>query len=237
MKKLLLSLSVLITINAVAQSVDEIVQKYSANMGGLDAFNKITTAKITGTYSTQGSDFPLSIQIINGKAMRTDVDINGQPVTNCYYNGKAWKINPFAGATDPTEVTGTELNDFKAQSFLGSSLMDYKARGHKIALAGEDNVEGVKVFKIKLTAKEDGKETTYYISQVDYSLVKLVYTREIQGQEMEVESYYSEPKEINGLKFFMARNSEIEGQVFQTIKFEKVELNVPIDEKIFEMPK
>lgn len=237
MKKLLVSLSLLIAINAVAQSVDEIVQKYSANMGGLDAFNKITSAKITGIYSVQGNDFPLSIQIINGKAMRTDVDINGQPVTNCYSDGKGWKINPFAGAPDPTEVTGTELNDFKVQSSLSTSLMDYKARGHKVELIGEDNIQGIKAFKIKLTTKEDGKETFYYISQVDYSLIKSVSTREIQGQEVEVESYYSDPKEINGVKFFMTRNSEIEGQVFQTIKFEKIELNVPIDEKIFGMPK
>jgi hypothetical protein len=35
----------------------------------------------------------------------------------------------------------------------------------------------------------------------------------------------------------VSRDSRIEGQVFQSIKFEKVELNVPIDKKIFEMPK
>ena len=40
-----------------------------------------------------------------------------------------------------------------------------------------------------------------------------------------------------GVKFFMSRSSKIEGKEFQSIKYDKIELNVAVDEKIFEMPK
>jgi len=237
MKKILFAVLSFAVVSAHAQSADEVIQKFSDNMGGLEAFNKISSAKFTGTYSAQGSDFPLTLQIINGKAMRTDVEVMGQSVINVYNNGKGWRINPFAGVPSATEVTGSDLSDFKAQASLSSQLMDYKARGHQVELQGEETVEGIKTFKIKLTGKEDGKVTTYFISTPDYTLIKSVTSRPIQGQDMDVESFYSNLKEFGGVKFFMTRESKIEGQTFQTVTYEKVELNVTIDEKIFAMPK
>ena len=237
MRKLLFAVLSFAVVSANAQTADDVISKYAANMGGLDAFNKIASAKMTGTYSTQGNDIALTTQIINGKGMRTDLELMGQTVINCFYNNRGWKINPFQGVTTATEVTGTELMDFKNQSNLANQLMDYKARGHQVELMGEETVEGIKTYKIKLTNKDDGKVTTYFISTADYTLIKSSTIRQLQGQDMEVESFFSDLREIGGVKFFMMRDSKIEGQVFQTVKYEKVELNVTIDEKIFEMPK
>lgn len=237
MKKLFAAVLCFATVSAFAQTADDVIIKYTVNMGGLDAFNKISSAKFTGTYSTQGQDFPLTTQVINGKSMRTDIDIMGQSVTNCYANGKGWKVNAFAGAASPTEVSGKELNDFKTQTYLSSALMDYKARGHQAELQGEETVEGIKTFKIKLTSKDDGRVTNYFISISDYTLIRTTTIREFQGQEMETETWFSDLKEIDGVKFFMSRDSKMQGQIFQTVKYDKIELNTAIDEKIFEIPK
>lgn len=237
MKKTFFILCCLVSLSGFSQTVDEVIKKYTDYMGGLDAFNKISSAKLSGIVTSQGSEFPLTTQLINGKAMRTDVEIMGQTVTNCYFNGKGWKINPLAGVTSPTEISGGELYDFKIQCSMASQLMDYKARGHQVEKLGDETTDGIKAFKIKLTSKEDSKVTSFYISTVDYTLIKSVTSRQIQGQDMDVETYYSDLKDIGGVKFFMSRDSKIEGEVFQSIKFEKIELNVTIDEKIFEMPK
>lgn len=237
MKKLLFVFFTLASVCSYAQSADAVIQKYAANMGGLEAFNKITSVKMTGTVSAQGMDLPVTTQILNGKGMRTDVEVMGNAIVNCYANGKGWKINPYAGAPEPTEVTGTELADFKAQSNVANPLMDYKARGHQVEFLGEENVDGTKAFKIKLTNKDDGKATTYFISIVDYTLLKTISSREMRGEEVEVETFFSDMKEFGGAKFFMTRVQKIEGEEFQSIRFDKLELNVPIDEKIFEMSK
>ncbi len=52
---------------------------------------------------------------------------------------------------------------------------------------------------------------------------------------MDIETFYSDFKEINGLKFAMLRDQKIMGQPYQSIKLEKIELNVPVDEGIFKM--
>ncbi|MEO7983281.1 MAG: hypothetical protein ABI688_04285 [Bacteroidota bacterium] len=236
MKNLLVILFSFVFISANAQTADEVIQKYSAAMGGLEAFNKINTAKLTGTLRTQGRDLPITTQIVNGKSMRADVQVIEQSVNNVYNNGKAWKINPFAGAPTATEVTGSELITFKAQASLANNLMDYKSRGHQVELIGQEDVDGIKTYKIKLTNKEDGKITTYFISTVNNMLVKSVSKKDIAGSEYDAQTFYSDIKQISGLQFCMHFITKVEGQVFQEVTYQKIELNVPVDEKIFIKP-
>jgi hypothetical protein len=234
MKKLIFSILTLAFVSANAQTTDDIIQKYSKAMGGLAAFNAIKTMKTTGTFTTQGVDLALTSQIINGKAIRNDVQAMGQTVINSYKDGKGWKINPFAGITTVTDMTPEELIDFKSQSMIASQLMDYKLRGHKVELQGQEDVEGIKTYKIKLTNKDDNKVTTYFISVTDNTIIKSVSTRQLQGQDIEIETFYSDIKDFNGLKFPMLRIQKMQGQVFQQIKIATIEFNVPIDEKIFD---
>jgi hypothetical protein len=236
MKKLLVVLLSLVTVPVFSQTVDEVIQKYSAAMGGLDAFNKVNTAKMTGNLTTQGNILPLTTQIINRKAVRTDVTANGQAVVNVYNNGAGWKINPFAGATTATDVSGSELIAFKTQASLANNLMDYKSRGHKVELLGQEDVEGVNTYKIKLTTREEGKVTTYYIGTTDNLLVKSVTKREIAGSEYDAESFYTDFRTIGGLKFCFSFIQKIEGRTFQDVKYTNIELNVAVDEKIFIKP-
>jgi hypothetical protein len=232
MKKIVVLLLGLVFIKAGAQTADDIIQKHAKAMGGLDNFNKVKTAKLTGTVSAQGNEFPITVQVINGKAMRADVEVMGQAVVNCYKDGTGWKINPYAGAPTATDATGEELNEFKNQSFLASQLMDYKARGYKAELAGKEDVDGKAAYKIKLTT-DANKTDTYYIDSATYMVTRFVGTRNLMGQDMELESDFSDMKDFNGLKFSMSRTVKAGGETVQEVHFDKVELDVPVDEKIF----
>jgi len=233
MKQWFLLVFSFVFINSYAQTADEVITKYSTAMGSLDAFNKVTTVKMTGSMSTSGMVLPMTTQIIQGKAMRTDVDASGTMITTAYNNGSGWKINPLAGVTAKTDVTGAELDGFKMQTYLVNNLMDYKKRGHTVELLGEEMVEGVKTYKIKLTNKDDGKATLYFIMTADNLLLKTISKKEAQGETYDLETYYSDMKKINGLQFSMQLMQKIKGQVYMSIKWDKVELNVPVDEKIF----
>ena len=237
MKKLFPALLSFAFLSAGAQTVEEVLQKYAASAGGLEAYNKIKTAKFTGNVTAQGNNFPITLQVVNGKASRSDVDVMGSQIINVYNNGKGWKQNPFGGAATPTEVTGAELNDLKPQSMLASALMDYKARGHQVELQGQEDVEGIKTFKIKLTGKDDNKVTIYNINSPDYALLKSSTEGDMQGQKVTIVTWYSDIKVINGLKFFMTRIQKINGEEFRTTKYDSIELDVTIDEKIFDMSK
>lgn len=233
MKLFLTALFALFALTLQAQTVDEIIQKHAATMGGLDAMNNVKSYKTTGTITAQGNDLSITIQVINGKSMRSDVEVMGQSVVNVYDNGKGWTINPFTGGAEATDLTGPQLIELKNQAFLASNLIDFKNRGHQVETDGQEDVEGVKCFKLKLKNKDDDKITTYYINTADYVLVKAVSNREIQGEEVEMETQYSDLKDFNGVKYFMTRIQKLNGQVMSEFHVDKFELNVPIDEAIF----
>ena len=65
-------------------------------------------------------------------------------------------------------------------------------------------------------------------------LIKSLSTRNIQAQDLEVETYYSNVKDFNGLKFALTRIQKIGGQVLQEVNFKDLQFNVAIDEKIFD---
>ncbi|HEY2721108.1 MAG TPA: hypothetical protein VGI82_05265 [Chitinophagaceae bacterium] len=232
MKKAFLFLLVLAAIKLNAQTADDIIQKYSNAMGGLDNFKKVKTAKLTGNAVAQGNSFALTVQIVNGKAMRTDVDVMGQSIVNCYKDDKGWKINPYDGAATATDVSGEELNEFKDESFLANALMDYKARNYSAELQGQEDVDGVKAYKIKLT-KDNNKTDTYYIDPTTYMVIKFVGSRNVMGQDMELETYFSDIKDVGNLKFSMSRKVNAGGQTIQEVHLDKIELDVPVDDKIF----
>lgn len=234
MKKLLLIFFAFAFLAAKAQTVDEIIQLHANAMGGLENFNKLQSLKITGTMTSMGTEMAITVQIINNKAMRTDIDVMGQKIVSCYNNGKGWTINPFAGKPTATDVTGTDLAEYKSQAMLASQLMDYKARGHQVELLGKENVDGASAYKIKLVNNETGKITNYFIDSTTSLLIRSVGNIELQGMEMEMETTFSDLMNIGELKYNMTRTQTIQGQPFREIKYKIVELNVPIDEKIFE---
>ena len=111
--------------------------------------------------------------------------------------------------------------------------MDYKARNNKVELKGQEDVSGVKAYKIQLT-DNNNKETTYYIDPTTFLAVKVVGKRDVMGQDTEIETYLSDAKEFGGVKFNTSILQKIGGQTFQEIHLNKFEVNVPVDEKIFD---
>jgi hypothetical protein len=233
MKKIFFGLFALAVISAQAQTVEEIIQKYAIAVGGLENLRKVKTVKMSGTLKTQGMDLPITIQLINGRAIRSDIEVMGQSVISAYKDEKGWKINPFAGAPSATDLSGTELTDLKNQSFLANELMDYKGHGNKVELLGQEDVNGVKAYKIKLT-HDDYRVTTYFIDAKSFMPVEVVSKNNIMGQETEVETYLTDAKDFEGLKFHTSIVQKIGGQQFSEVHLDKIDLNVPIDDKIFD---
>lgn len=233
MKRCFFVLASLISLSVYAQTADEVVQKYAAAIGGLDGFNNLTSAKMTGEVKTQGVTLPLTYYVLNNQGMRLEVEAMGQQIISVYYKGSGWKINPYEGAETATDLTEKEVNDIKAQASLANPLVDYKNRGHNVELIGQEKIEGVNCFHLKLTAKEDGKVTDYFISSTDYLLIKTNAKQLLMGVDTDVETWYSDFKEFNGLKFAMRRTSKVKNTVLREVVYSSIELNVPIDEKIF----
>jgi hypothetical protein len=213
-------------------TVDEIIQKHSDAMGGLENFNKVKTVIISGNILVQDKSYPTTIKMINGRAMRMETDIAGMSVINAYKDGKGWKLDQLAGETKPTDVTGAELIEFKTESFLANRLMDYKNRGYTVELLGLEDVEGIPAYKIN-TAIENKREMFYFIDTSTFLVRKTFVKKDAAGTDTGLETYFYDFKDFGNIRFPLLWKQKMNGVPFQEVHFDKLELNAKIDEKIF----
>jgi hypothetical protein len=67
-----------------AQTADEIISKYVQAIGGKDQLAKFTSVYTESTMEIMGMQGILKSTTLNGKGMKTEMDIMGNIITTCY---------------------------------------------------------------------------------------------------------------------------------------------------------
>ncbi len=113
-------------------------------------------------------------------------------------------------------------------------LYRWKDKGHTLELAGNDTVNGLLAYKIKVTRKDGGVEYQF-IDQKSYLPLKKLSYRKAGGRELPVENYYRDYRDVEGIPFAFTVENNNAGRVNE-IQYESIELNKPVDLKIFTLP-
>jgi outer membrane lipoprotein-sorting protein len=223
---------------ASAQTADEILDKVFAARGGADKIRAIRTQRVSGTISFgPGAEGPFSVQFERPGKMHMEINIAGQAVVRVY-DGKSagWVINPFSPNKDVQPMSAEELRGISDESDFDGPLLDYQSKGNHIEFAGKDSIDGNQVVKIKLTNK-NGEVRTYFFDASSYLLIKWEGQRHADNQDLNVETFFRDYREVNGLKFAFEIDSHSPGvEQQQKITLDKIELNVPIDAALFGKP-
>lgn len=219
-----------------AQTADEIVNKHIEAMGGKDKIKDIKSIQTEGVMNVMGNEAPVTTTILNGRGFKSEVDFNGQKIVQVVTDKEGWAINPMAGSTDPQKMPDEQYNASKDEIFVGGPLYNYAEKGYKVDLAGRENVGDVSAYKLNVS-NGNSDTTTYYIDPSTYYVVKAVKRINMNGQEGEIATVFSDYKKTdNG--FVLPYSTEItlpQGfSISSTVK--KVDINKDVDPKIFDMP-
>jgi outer membrane lipoprotein-sorting protein len=221
---------------AAAQGVDEIIAKHVEAMGGLEKIKSVTSVRMTGTMAVQGIEAPIVLEIKRPNSLRMDITVQGMVGSQGFDGTKGWSLMPFAGSTTPQEMPAEELRMVEEQADFDGPLVDYKAKGHKVALLGKEQVEGAAVYKLQVTLKS-GVVRTMYIDAEHFLAIKDESKRTVRGAEIETETIIGDYKEVGGMMFPHSIDSGQKGSPQrQTFTFQKIEVNVPLDDARFKMP-
>jgi hypothetical protein len=229
LKTLALAATAMITMQASqAQTADDVVNKYVEAMGGKEKLMALKSVKMTGSINVQGMDVGIAVTIVNGVGFRNDISVPGmgegyQIMTPT----KGWSYMPFQGQTSPEEVSEDKVKTGQAQLDLQSALVNYKEKGHQVELLGKETAEGTECYKLKLTNK-NGKVSTVFIDAKTYYRIKSITTANVNGEDMEVETVYSDFKKVDGYVFPFSQTTP-NGPIVYTA----VEVNKPVDVSIF----
>ena len=213
-------------LNAGAQTVDELVSKNLAAVGGADKWRKVTTLTLTGSMSMQGMDIPVTITTKHGRGQRVEYTVNGMTGYQIVTRTNGWAFGPGMSKAQalPEDLVKQSQDGLEIQG----ELLDYKAKGTKVEYTGKEKVDGTDCYKLHLTFAS-GMEETMYLDANTYYHVRTVKKVKDAGNDTEQVSVYGGYKKLaEGIMFPM---TEDDGSGLVTLK--SVEVNKPVDEAIF----
>lgn len=224
--------------NASAQTAEEIVAKVLEARGGVEKAKAIQTERITGTIYFNAELYgPFLAEFKRPGKMHNEVTIQDKTVVRTF-NGKdgGWVINPFVGKTAPEPMTADDIKDAANESDFDGPLVDAKAKGNVIELAGTEKVEGRDAYILKVTHK-DGTVSMYSFDTKTYLLAKWSGTEDVNGKTVTRETYFHDYRNVGGLKFAFELDSNNPGaEVAQKILVDKIEIDPEIDDSHFGKP-
>ena len=220
---------------ATAQSVDEIINQYVNARGGIDKLNSVQSVSMEGTRQMMGSEVQVKVTKVEGKLFRTDFEFGGNAGYTIVTPEEGWSFIPMR-SDKPSEIPAPVLKSMQSQLDISGPLVNYKAKGYQAVLKGKENINGAEAYNIQLTSA-DGKIVTYYI---DTSTSLLAQVRQMSeagrnggGQPKEMIIDFKDYIDVDGIKFPQTITTEGEGMGAGAMTFDKIEINVPVDEKMY----
>ncbi|MEO6224036.1 MAG: hypothetical protein ABIP90_12385 [Vicinamibacterales bacterium] len=247
MKRLYLSLllslliaPVLVTF-AAPQTVDDVIEKHLAAMGGREALGKLTTRKATGTFTvtTPNGDLTGPVELYSKLPNKTRAYIvldltpmgaSEKLTLDQKFDGTAgWALNSLQG---DAQITGNQLDNMKNATFP-NPLMNYKATGGKVELLPNETVAGKAAIVLRLTPTV-GSVTKLYLDATTYLPFRSTATINVpqMGGDVEQVAEASDYRTVDGVKIPFKTVNATPTQT-ATILLTKVEHNVPVDDKMF----
>ena len=227
---------------ASAQTVDEVIEKSIAAMGGRPAMEKIKTRSMTGTLSmsTPAGDIPGTVEVQNAAPNKMRLVIKadlsafgaGPLLIDQRFDGTSgYMINSLQG---DQPIAGDQLENMKANSFP-HPFLDYKARGVSATLAGKEKVGDRDAFVV-VFEPTTGSPIRQFIDAESFLPVRSVVKLSTpQTGELEQTADFSDFRDVDGVKvpFSLRLTNAMQGI---TMTFAKAENNIAIDDKTFVKP-
>jgi outer membrane lipoprotein-sorting protein len=229
---------------ANAQTADEIVTNYFENTGGYEAWGTLKSIKINAKVNQGGLEIPLEIVFMKGGKQFTKFSLQGNTFMQGVFDGESmWNTNFQSLKAEKADEEATSNQKLDANDFP-HELFDYKTKGYKLELVGEETIEGTETFKLKLTKEPvtvDGEKKDdvvfFYFDKENFII--LVQEEEIiagpaKGSMSQI--VFSDYDEVNGLYFPFSMTQGIKGGQSQPVIIENIEANPSIDEGLFAFP-
>jgi hypothetical protein len=144
---------------------------------------------------------------------------------------------PVQGQTNVEPMTEEMVKKGADELDTQGALVDYKEKGHALEYLGKEDVEGTECHKLKLTLK-GGKVTTYFIDPASFLLLKSTAKQEVNGQEMEMTTGYSNYQKLpEGISMPMTISVPLGPGMNADMVISKIQINKEVPATTFQPAK
>ena len=212
---------------AQAQTVDEVINKHVAALGGKENLAKIQNVSMEGSLSYNGTEVAMSFTQVHNKLNRQDINAAGMHGFTLLTDKEGWSYMPFFGMSSPEAMPADEVKASQADLDIAGPLVDYASKGHKVELMGKEKVEGADCYKIKITLA-GGKTMFQFLDASTYLISRIIDKRMVNGKETDVQTDFGDYKAVEGVK--MAHSIT---QQFGTIYISSIKVNQTIPDSAY----
>ena len=211
--------------NSMAQSnMDDVINKVIEAQGGKEKLLAINTVLMKGNIEFSGQKIPFNIYAANKKGQRTEFSFSGLTGYNIVTKDSGFNFNPFQGQTAPENMTAEDVKLGQNDLDQSGVLVNYKEKGYTIELLENEDVDGVDAIQLKITVLPN-KTLYYFIDPSNYYVIRIKNISVSNGQQSRNNvDYYNFKKTKEGVLFPFT---------FDNITFDTIELNLPLDDKLF----
>lgn len=220
------------SVAAYAQTVDEIVDKHVAALGGMENINAVNTIVSDRSLAINGMEVPNKTILIVGKSIRNESTAMGNTMVQVVDGGKGWMIRPvqFGGTGEPEDLPADQLKQQMSTLDPFGGLVNYKNKGNTVELVGKEKVDKKDVYHLKVTSKE-GQVMDEFLDANTYLITKVKVS--MNGQDGSID--FSDYKDVSGVK--IPHTMDIaNSQMSMSFITNKVSINSKIDDAVFKRP-
>ena len=238
MRRVLLSIVGLMffAASASAQTADEIIAKYIAKIGGMEKIQAVKTMRVTGKFIGGGGFEAVTVDESKRPNMqRSEFRLQGMTGITAFDGKTGWKIVPWQGKKDAESLSEEEIEPYMESDF-DDALINYKQKKIRVEYVGLDDFEGTDAYKLKVTYPT-GTVKHYFMDTDYYVPIKIETKRMVRGAEVEFETILGDYKEVGGVYYPHSIENGVKGNPNRSeVVFEKVEINIPLDDSRFVRP-
>lgn len=218
---------------ASAQTADELVARNLAARG-LARWRTVQTMRLAGIITSSGRAVPVVVWRKRPNLMRQETAFPAGTVVSVFDGERAWTINPFTGVDTPKEVTGPPVDAAREQADFDGLLVDYRAKGHAIALDGMETIEGRRAFRLTLTKKNGQKQELLLDADTALEIATFsIVSRE--GRPARLETRLDDYRSVDGVMVPFRIRDFVDGVLTSELAVEKVDLDVRTDGGVFKI--
>ena len=221
-----------VPVSPALPSVNDVLKKYRAAIGGDEAIKKHTARSVKGTFEipAQGMKGDLTVVAAAPDKIRVTVTLPGLGELQRGYDGKlGWSIDPAIG---PRLLEGSELAEFKHSADFYDDLHE-PAKFKSIAVVARTSFEGQDCYELRLV-KDSGFQYTEFFSVATGLIVGGKLNASSQMGSVPVTSVVSDYKAFGGVLVPTVSRQRMMG-LEQLMTVISVSFD-PIDPKAFELP-
>ena len=223
---------------AAPPTVDEIVAQHLAARGGAEKLQALRAIRETGKVTASDGRVALVTREMQRPGLfRLEFSYQGTTSVFAHDGTSRWQIAPLQGQFEPMAMppeadaaVGVDQRDIEGP------LVDWRAKGHVVTLAGREAIDGKETYKLELKLK--GGVTRYdYVDVASHQVIRSDVTRLIRGHATVLENRFSDFRAEGGIVFPHAIETQVKDrpQILRIV-VEKIELDPVLDGSRFKMP-